>query len=392
MKNISYISFQFLLIALWGCVEPFNPEVPNADSQFLVVEGNITNLQGPYSVRFSQTIGVDENEPHPISGINASIEEENGLIYSLSETSAGNYRTTDPGFVGIAGKRYRLVFTYNNQQYQSEWDLLQPSPPIDSVYYRPEIRGTNDPEVDLIGMQFYLDTHDEDEGARYYRWEWDEVWEIGVNFPAYYEYLGNDEIRLLSQQRDRCWKDDISRLINLNSSQGLAENKISNHKLAFVTNMDERLTRKYSVLVTQYALEEGEYIFWKNLKESNQDLGSLYDKQPARAFGNIKSVTETDELVLGYFSASGVSSTRVFVSAGEGPRDAIDPVFCQMDTIFKSSTSDEQVFAAIGRGQVFVNLLHEITSGAVIGYLMSSKRCTDCVYKGGNLAKPEYWE
>ncbi|MBX2843892.1 MAG: DUF4249 domain-containing protein [Flammeovirgaceae bacterium] len=393
-RFIIYISI-ISIIGLYSCVEPFNPDLPESASEILVVEGAITDSEGPYRVIFSKSTNLETEEIAYVSGIEVSIEEENGKTIALKEVETGIFETNDGDLNGEPGKSYRLNFFYNEEQYQSDWQLLSASPPIDSIYFRKEIKGTTDKDINIPGIQFFVDTHGEVDGARYYRWEWEEAWEIGVNYAAFYEYLGNDETELLEQPKNLCYQDDISQTINLNTSQNLSENVISQHKIPFVNNDFERLSRKYSLLVRQYVMEEEEYLFWKNLQESNEALGSLYDKQPARVIGNVKNITNPNTPVLGYFSANGVVSERVYVPRKDVPIGIVFPIRCELDTIMKGgdqAETDKEVFDALGFGGIFWEFLYSDLGPGVAGYLISNSRCSDCVSKGGYLEKPDFWE
>ncbi|WP_020527677.1 DUF4249 domain-containing protein [Flexithrix dorotheae] len=390
-RFIIYISI-ITVVGFYACVEPFHPILQDSASEILVVEGLITNEEGPYRVIFSKSTNLETQGIAYVSGIEVSIEEENGNQFALTEVETGIFETNAAEFKGTSGKSYRLNFYYNEEQYQSDWETLEASPEIDSIYYRKEIQETTDKDVNIPGIQFYIDTHGEVDDPRYYRWEWEEAWEIGVNYPALYEYLGNDETRLWEQPKNLCYQDDISQTININTTQNLSENVISQHKIPFVSNDFERLSRKYSLLVRQYAMEEEEYLFWKNLQESNEALGSLYDRQPARVIGNIKNLTNPGTPVLGYFSANGVISQRLFVPRRDVPHGIVSSMRCELDTIMKSPISDDEVFEAIGFGQIFWEFLYSETGPGVAGYLMSIPQCSDCEAKGGYLEKPDFWE
>lgn len=140
------------------CVEPFDLEVPGG-STFLVVDGSITDEPGPYSIKLSQSSDLALNDFAPVSNAEVSIQEEDGMVEILTETTEGEYQTATNGIRAEPGKRYRLeVKRGNGAVYQSAWEMLKPSPPIDSVYWRFESKETQ--AGTLEGVQLFVDTHD----------------------------------------------------------------------------------------------------------------------------------------------------------------------------------------------------------------------------------------
>ena len=227
----------------------------------------------------------------------------------------------------------------------------------------------------------------------------EETWKIGVYWRTVLEYIGNDMTKRTTDPRHTCWKYFKPTAINIATTDGLAANVLSRHKLSFVTGFDERFTRRYSLLVKQYAIGEEEYLFWKNLKESNEDLGNLFDKQPARVLSNITNVMDTDDIVLGYFSASGVREERVYVDNNDVTGTLSARPFCaDLDTLFKSDFDSPgeyelRLLDRINTGRrIFYDFYYTERLDVVAGALLSVPRCADCTLKGGDLNKPDFWD
>ncbi len=393
MRLICKYYLLLLAVLLNGCLEPFNPEVKESNKDFLVVDGQVTDLPGPYQVKISKTSSVNDDS-QPISGINITIEDDQGITETLEEVSNGIYQTRN--LQGEIGKSYRLNFTYEGDQFQSSWEAIEASPQIDSIYYQGEVRETTDPLVDVIGLQFFVDNSGTEDGARYFRYEWEETWRIGVQWPAFFDYVGNDTIQPVAVQKHTCWRYDDPSGINLGSTLGLTENRLSRHKLGFITGKGERFTRRYSILVKQFTLDEDEFLFWKNLQESNGELGSIFDRQPASVSSNIKNLSDPSNIVLGYFSASGTLEKRIFIAPNQVPHPLPRMPMCQeLDTLLKSDFGplyEEELLDRL-RNKVFFQFLFSPFGGIEpVGALLSQPSCADCTLKGGVLEKPEFWE
>ena len=130
------------------------------------------------------------------SGASVSIESQGGEVELLVEEEPGYYTTAENGITGRIGEQYRLVIvTTDEKQYQSDWKLLKASPEIDSVYF--EYKEQDSQDGLLQGLQTFVDVDDPNNNTTYYRYEWQETWEVRADLPAQFIYLGNDERELI---------------------------------------------------------------------------------------------------------------------------------------------------------------------------------------------------
>jgi len=393
MKS-SYFILLIALVCLYSCLEPFNPQLRESESSFLVVDGIITDQPGPYIVKITRSAAIGE-ETEFVSGVDMSIEEENGVTETLTETSSGIYQTG--GIQGKEGKRYRLNFNYLGQQYQSSWQKIYASPVIDSIYYKAEKRGTTDRDNDVYGVQFFIANHGTEDGTKYFRFEWDETWRIGVARGITDDYVGRDSITPTTKRFiTTCWKSAETRSLNLGTTLGLSKNVLSGHKLGFITGEEARFTRKYSTLIKQYTLSEEEYLFWKYLKEANEEIGGLFGKQPAKVVSNVTNLSNPSETILGYFSASGLAEKRLFVGTGNLPSELTASPSCLLQAYLKEELMEEYettLLDGIEDGNLFFRLLYdEEDTEVVAGAELTALHCVDCVANGGDDTKPDFWE
>ncbi len=389
LKLLLYYSL--VLILLQNCREPFDVEVP-AGNSLLVVNGMITDHPGPYMIKLSRSSPLGSLDFPAESGASVAIESASGEIETLVEASNGYYFTSEDGIRGEIGEQYRVsIQTRHEETYQSDWKLLKQSPPIDSVYFT--YKEEQAEEGLLQGIQTFVDTHDPTNKTEYYRYDWIETWHYTVPYSPQYEYLGNDSTSVI-EKKAVCWIEQPSTSIDIASSTQNDRDIISRHPILFITTQTPRLRILYSLLVNQYALDQDEYLFWKGLKETVNESGTLFDKQPQSIIGNIHRIN-SDEPVLGYFSASSISAKRIFMDRSDLPEDTQVDVSlfndCFVDTyiIEKSSTSDMEVFNALDRGLVFYDFYREFVN--ISGYIITTVPCSDCTYHGGTSEKPYYW-
>lgn len=381
-----------VVFGLSGCIDPFVPKLGTAPNSFVVVDGVITDQPGPYLVKINRSVPlnqVDDSQSY-LSGLSVYIEEENGVNELLTETSPGIYETS--AIQGVQGNRYKLTFNYSGKQYQSTWEEIEIAPVIDSVYFQIENKPTSDKLILSRGFQYYVDSHGDQNTSKNFRFEWEETWKIGVTYRALHDYIGNDKVDWAALPLYDCWKYDNSKTISLATTEGFIDNVLSKHELPFITGEEEKYVLRHSLLVKQFTLDDDEYIFWKTLKEGNEELGSLFDKQPARVVGNMSSSAD-GEIVLGYFSASGMREKRIFAK-GNSSVSLIKDCNLELETLLKAELGVDYETVLLQRmsdGRSFYRVISPPNLG-VIGALLSDPRCTDCRLKGGSLGKPVYWD
>jgi hypothetical protein len=114
MKSIYLITVFAALVGL-SCKKIVTLKLSNVPAA-IVIQGNVTNVPGPYYVTISQPVDfyADNNFP-PVSGASVLISNSEGQTDSLTEISPGNYATN---FIqGAPGDTYRLSVTAQGVNY-----------------------------------------------------------------------------------------------------------------------------------------------------------------------------------------------------------------------------------------------------------------------------------
>lgn len=93
----------------------------------MVIEGNITNEQGPYTVLLRKTVDFNnKNSYPPVTGAAVTIADDAGFSETLKETSPGVYQTT--ALVGTPGRTYTLKVLAEGKNYNATSTMPQPVP------------------------------------------------------------------------------------------------------------------------------------------------------------------------------------------------------------------------------------------------------------------------
>lgn len=123
----------FILMHLGGCRKVIDVNLNDAAPQ-LVVEGNIYNTPGPYTIQLSKTINYSAlNQFPPVSGASLFVKDlTDGTNDTLQELSAGRYITKK--IQGLSGHTYQLQIGTGGQTYAATTTLPAPVP-FDSVSF-----------------------------------------------------------------------------------------------------------------------------------------------------------------------------------------------------------------------------------------------------------------
>ena len=129
MKRLIILSIIVGIIAT-ACKKDIHLNLGNS-SGLIVIEGNITDLPGPYTVYLSKTVTYyDTSNGTPVSGGKVKISDNAGNTDSLIEVKPGTYHTTF--ITGVPGRTYHLSVNTGGQQYDA-YSTMPPPVAIDTL-------------------------------------------------------------------------------------------------------------------------------------------------------------------------------------------------------------------------------------------------------------------
>ncbi|WP_221394442.1 DUF4249 domain-containing protein [Dyadobacter sp. NIV53] len=366
------ISFFALILLVDSCIQPFSPPEVNSPYSYLVVDGflNVGRDTSRITLRRTQNTN-DFTNPVVESGAKLTVESETGGQYFFSEENNGQYVLLPDQFSDSDQYRLRII-TSGGQEYLSEYVGVSKTPPIDSIGYK----------VDLgrEAAVFYVNTHDPQNNTRFYRWKFEETWEYRA---AHYSGLEvvNEEVVPRRDNINICWQKSLSTNILLGSTVKLSSDIIKDLPLNIVAISTNKLYFKYSILIKQYGLSQQAFEYWTDLAKTTQGTGTLFDPQPSQITGNIRSTTNLDDLVFGYFSASTETQKRIVIAPGVGsyPR-CMDP-----DTI-PIKCSDQVSECGLKTSQLLLQTYGRRSDSVFV----VAPSCADCRLQGGTTTRPPY--
>ncbi|NCT75310.1 MAG: DUF4249 domain-containing protein [Chitinophagaceae bacterium] len=379
MYRLFLLFVSFLLLLGTGCRDPYLPDVVAGAPNYLVIEGVLNAGQGATNVRITRTTQIDRTSA--ITGeANAVVTVEGKDNSSVSLSYQGNGQYVHPNLNLAIGNEYRLrVKTTNGKEYLSAYVVAKTTPPIDSVTWSRSATG---------GVDIMVNSHDETNKTKYYRWEYDETWEIRTYFFSKYIYE-NRRVRervMPAEDVSICWRNRSSTNILVGTTNRLQSDVISKMPVTGFSNGDDRLSIRYSILVRQYALDKDAYEFYDLLRKNTESIGTIFDAQPSEVKGNITCLTDPAEPVIGYVTASSVEEQRIFINASQVP-DWRFPQICEVQTV----TPDSVVyyFEILGYSPYEA----DIPPGTTVpkAYFGSYGVCVDCTKRNGTKTRPSFW-
>jgi hypothetical protein len=172
--------------------------------------------------------------------------------------------------------------------------------------------------------------------------------------------------------------------ILIGTSAKLAQDKIYEFPLVNIPANSQPLSVEYSILVDQYALTDSAYNFLTMMQQNTESLGSIFDIQPSQLTGNIYSLSNPTEPVIGFISAGTLQQERIFISREQlsnwawvyecGSPDKVVP--------------DDSIAFYFGQQQYIPVGQADPPTAGWLGNLSS---CVDCRLQGGTTQKPSYW-
>jgi len=382
------IGYTVLSYFLASCISVFEPVGVEHRAGILVVEGMITETGT--TIQLSRTVQTGEkltviNFEDLNRAIIHVIDESNNVI-AIAErqiedgvSTPGAYIVND-SFSFIPGMKYALDIQFDGKHYRSAYVSPVHTPAIDEVSWKLN----DDHSIDI-----FVSTHDPENKTNYYRWSFEEDWEIRASLLTYYRYdPETDEVIYLDLNRDSryyCWASDHSKSLLLASSVKYTDVTIKNYKIHSFQPGNSRYSYLYSILVRQYGLEEEAWLYFDNLQRNMDESSSIFAPQPSEKTGNIQCLSDPDETVIGYITASEVATCRLYIPMAELQ-------FNNLEDQYNCSELDIDLLREIRpKGPAYAFLFMNLGIINVNPYDFRSIECLDCTRRGGIKTKPAFW-
>ncbi|GAB3226500.1 DUF4249 domain-containing protein [Spirosoma arcticum] len=342
--------FTILLLPL-SCVEPLDQTL-RGTVNVIVVDGTITNLAEPQIIRLNRSRAdslTGRFGTLPITKANVDVVVDSAEVVAYHETVDGSYQLPSD-FKGQIGHAYQLRFTLpDGTRYVSSQQIMTPVPPITRISARFNPFSLLQPLLSYYpaGHDVFIDTQDPADQHNYYRWEW-KLWEQQnwcrtcvngvyavnkVTIPSVGTYLSGNQpfedcfkppydtntqalpdFKFDYPCRTQCWELLYSKDINLfddvYTNGGLVLNRPVGHIPFYQAS-------PCLVEIRQFSLTKDAYRYFKLFMDQTQNAGGLADTPPTVLVGNVHNQANKLENVVGYFTASAVTTKRIFLDRSD---------------------------------------------------------------------------
>lgn len=276
----------FTLLLFSNCEEVIDLDLPKGYKR-LVIEGLITDQQGPHYVNISHTIDYSltyNNSIYYETGAEVIIKDDAGGMELLKEIKPGIY-STDSNAVGVADRTYTLlVQTKDGRKFESIPELLKQAPVIDTIYYSLDY-GDMDKSGNP-GLSGFIEYQDPPNERNYY-------------LKKQYEFLLNN--RLFYFHTDMF-------------SDKFFNGK--NYKYQILSNFNDEVEAATTIQkIELYSLSENAFEYWVLVNQQTAEAGGRYDPPPAPLIGNIQNINDEKDYALGFFGASSISKAEILVKS-----------------------------------------------------------------------------
>lgn len=397
MKFANKILVLFLALLATSCVDPYQLETTNFE-EALVIEATLTNQLKYQQVKITKTYKLEQSQPIIVTDADVEVSDDSGNSYAFS-ASNGIY-ISDEAFQAEPGRKYKLRINSGGKIYESSTEMLSVSQPIESITTSVEsVNGQR-------GVQIKVNSFDPTGNSKYYRFSYDETYKVVV--PFWSEYVASvqsdgvsgfsvtDTIKLTPRTYEArtCYSTQKSTALIVTKTVGLSEDRILDFPIRFIKANDPIIKNRYSINVTQYVQSLAAYTFYETLSELSAAGENIFSQnQPGFFYGNITSISNPSEKVIGFFEVSGVSEKRIFFDFEDVfPNDSPPPYLYDCEIYEYDST-------AFGPGNNQGSTLRSfITSGKVLYfdhampiYYVVKPQCGDCTSFSSNVI-PSFWE
>lgn len=391
-------SILVFFILNFACIEPYEGAVGSFED-VLVVNAILTNQLDYQEVKLSRSYRFEEDGPPLEVGATVSITTLSGDTFNFQEIEAGIYRSISP-FQAVMQKEYELnIITSSGDEYKSRpMQLPVSSTSIDDLYA--ERTNNNDGEE---GIAININSFDATGESKFYRHEFVETFKIIAPFWSPFDSVfvieGINEFEIpviLREQEERlCYGTNKSTAIQILSTTGQIEDRLQDFTVRFINRDDYILTHRYSILVRQYVQSPETFAYYDILQGLTQSSNTIFSEdQPGFLAGNIRSTSNPEENVAGYFEVSAVDEKRIFFNWEDlFPGEEVPPYLIPC-TLFTPSVAGQ-----IGQRDL-VNIIrdesmrfYEFNTSPQPGegpYVMVLPECGDCTTLGSNIL-PDFW-
>ncbi len=385
-----------LCLTITGCTEQYAFKSSEFES-ILVIEGTITNEVKKQTISLSQVYELEETGPKFATGANVFVADDLGNQYQFVEKDTVYISLSE--FRAEPGRKYQLkIRTKEGKNYISDEQTLTTETKIDNL--TASVENMNEE----TGVQIYVNSYDPTNNSKYYRYEYTETYKIVApkwssfqtsmtTIPATPGQPASEIISLTPRTTESktCFSSKNSDKILLTNTNNLSEDRV-HFPIRFISDQNYIMSHRYSIYVKQYVQNFAAHTFYKTLRDMSTSENMFSPKQPGFFYGNITSVEDPTEKVIGFFDVSSVSSERIYFNYEDLFPNKPLPPYYEIDCSTAEYMDCDGPYPCQGG-----ILRYNIRSKSLVyfstklgSYLMVKAACGDCTSFSSNIV-PTFW-
>jgi len=330
MIHIKKIYLAVLTMTIIGCTEIYVPDV-NTNKNILVVEGLVTDGDGPFLVKLTEALSYDSDSNSRtkfIPNAKMTVLDNENQVFELTHIGFGVY-SLPATFKAKVGNSYKLhIVTIDKNIYESNAQTLLPPETFDSIHTSIAIiKSQNeaflqkifcyDIRVDLFHSVSAANPSPlcrfESNVVTHYDYKYNLTIDPKTDtFPSWgwsviaWKTTLLDERANLTEERSKSANPQILDHFLCNIPYGLQNYSIY--------NVPEYANLTYYYRFNQYTLNDESYQFYKEANSQLAASGKLFDPISSQLYGNMRCITDSSRIVLGLFEVSSVTKSAYIVS------------------------------------------------------------------------------
>lgn len=367
---------------LSGCIEEYEADISEDDSNLLVVEGTICSSEwNTFILTRTQAINSDY-KLKMVSGARVSVRGTDGSEYPTE--SDGGYYFCQIGFL-YPDVEYYLHIEADGEVYESE-----PQRPLRTEEIA-EVIGVQDTPESNIDVLVTPEAPFEPGQTNYYAWTYDETWEVHADYTTtiYFDPTIMKPVFKANQFPERGWKDAAGKTRTVGASLSYEGQHIRRLKMYDLDRSDERVFYRYSGLVHQRAISKAEYEYELAKAQAGSEMGGLFTPLPSALPTNIRCLTSKKH-VIGFVGCSlNTTDYRFFLN----PEDFSIYIPPREDerTIFED-TSDADCLQMVREGKYLCEWEDKrMTPNGKLRTVWATEVQLDVRYKCAYIDEPYFW-
>lgn len=375
MKKI--ISFLLLAVMVFtSCVEEYNAELPEGETDLLVVEGTIiSDSLCTFHLTKTYSLNNTSNQIPVVNNAFVRVSGSDGTVWKAIAGGQGSY-SIPVGHLN-ANTEYQLEIEADGVTYTST-----PQRPVSTENIKLSFT-QNKPEENVQILVSTAPTNDA--GTHYYKMYYEEDWEVITPYDPTYEYdPRTDKIVEMDYHKNRGWIHTNCNSIILASTINFSGNQLQEAKVYSAPIDDTRFTTMYASLVKVRSISQGEYEYEQIRAQISSEMGGLFTPQPSELPTNISS-SDKQHKAIGYIGiSSNVSQQRMFIY----PRD-VNSTYKQICDVLSDEDLAENTPKELYQKGYQIGNYEVFPTGKIEEW--TKDKCVDARLLGATFYRPEFW-